>query len=80
MNKKTYPLYIGETVHVFPEREVEGEFVEMLGDVFYRIMNFYTLEPFFMSIVSGSNHWLYIASTGGLSAGRVNADQALFPY
>jgi hypothetical protein len=67
-------------VQLSPEREATGEFVEMLGDIFYRIKNYDTLQPFFMSIVSGSNHWLFIASTGGLSAGRVNADQALFPY
>jgi hypothetical protein len=33
-----------------------------------------------MSIVSSSNHWLFISSSGGLSAGRVSAEQALFPY
>ncbi|MEJ2279477.1 MAG: hypothetical protein P8Y70_17300 [Candidatus Lokiarchaeota archaeon] len=38
------------------------------------------MPPFFMSIVSSSNHWLFISSTGGLSAGRVSAEQALFPY
>ena len=33
-----------------------------------------------MSIVSDSNHWLFIASNGGLSAGRKDANYALFPY
>ena len=33
-----------------------------------------------MSIVSNSNHWLFISSTGGLSAGRKNSNYALFPY
>ena len=33
-----------------------------------------------MSVVSSSDHWLFISSTGGLSAGRVNAELALFPY
>ena len=33
-----------------------------------------------MSLVSSSDHWFFIASTGGLTAGRVNADSALFPY
>jgi hypothetical protein len=80
MNKKARPILIGETVQASPERDVKGEFVDMLGDVFYRIKNYDAMEPFFMSIVSSSNHWLFIASTGGLSAGRVSADQALFPY
>jgi len=33
-----------------------------------------------MSIVSDSDHWMFISSNGGLSAGRKNADYALFPY
>jgi hypothetical protein len=33
-----------------------------------------------MSIVSSSDHWLFISSTGGLSAGRASAEQAIFPY
>src|SRR5258708_40125004 len=33
-----------------------------------------------MNIISGSNHWLFVATTGGLSAGRVSAEHALFPY
>ena len=33
-----------------------------------------------MSLVSSSDHWLFVASTGGLSAGRGNAEHALFPY
>ena len=38
------------------------------------------MRPFFMSIVSHSDHWMFLASNGGLSAGRVNSDHALFPY
>ncbi|MGB6036698.1 MAG: hypothetical protein WBG42_10565, partial [Cryomorphaceae bacterium] len=38
------------------------------------------LRPFFMSIVSDSNHWMFISSNGGLTAGRKNAEHALFPY
>jgi hypothetical protein len=38
------------------------------------------MRPFFMSIVSDSDHCMFIYSNGGLSAGRKNADYALFPY
>lgn len=38
------------------------------------------MQPFFISLASDSNHWMYISSTGGLTAGRKNPDQALFPY
>jgi hypothetical protein len=33
-----------------------------------------------MSIVSDSNHWMFISSNGALTAGRKNAEFALFPY
>jgi hypothetical protein len=38
------------------------------------------MPPFFMTVVSSDDHWLFAATTGGLTAGRVNADHALFPY
>ena len=56
-----------DTVHLDKER-------------FYKISNSDALRPFFMSIVSDSNHWMFISSNGGLTAGRKNADYALFPY
>ena len=39
-----------------------------------------TCEPFFMSIVSSSDHWLFLSSNGGVSAGRANSNNSLFPY
>ncbi|HET9911018.1 MAG TPA: hypothetical protein VFQ13_03960, partial [Anaerolineales bacterium] len=80
MNQKSTQIFIGDTVQQRSEQEVRGEFVDMLGGKFYKIENYDGLPPFFMSIVSYSNHWLFISSTGGLSAGRASAEQALFPY
>ncbi|HUE99707.1 MAG TPA: hypothetical protein VMN99_10660 [Anaerolineales bacterium] len=80
MNQNSHPIFIGDTVQQRPERDVRGKFVELLGEKFYKIENYDHLAPFFMSIVSSSNHWLFISSTGGLSAGRVSAEQSLFPY
>jgi len=80
MNSKSQPIFIGNTIQQHSEGEVRGEFVEMLGETFYRIVNYDRMPPFFMSIVSSSNHWLFVSSTGGLSAGRVSAEQSLFPY
>ncbi len=74
------PIFIGDTVQKISGHEVKGEYVPLLGEMFYKISNFDGMSPFFMSIVSGSNHWLFISSTGGLSAGRGTAEQALFPY
>ncbi len=54
--------------------------VHIGDDVFYKISNSDSMHPFFMSIVSDSNHWMFISSNGGLSAGRKNAQYSLFPY
>ncbi|PHN02921.1 hypothetical protein [Flavilitoribacter nigricans] len=54
--------------------------VEIQGETYYKISNSDSMRPFFMSIVSDSDHWLFISSNGGMSAGRRNAEYALFPY
>ena len=54
--------------------------VEIEGEEYFKISNSDTMRPFFMSIVSDSNHWMFIASNGGLTVGRKNAEYALFPY
>jgi hypothetical protein len=52
----------------------------MEGEEFYQIANYDRMRPFFMSIASGSDHWMFISSTGALTAGRRSPDLALFPY
>jgi hypothetical protein len=54
--------------------------VKIGNEVFYKIVNADTMRPFFMTIVSDSNHWLFVSSNGGISAGRKNSEYALFPY
>nr|WP_262916565.1 hypothetical protein [Belliella kenyensis] len=49
-------------------------------EVFYKISNVNRMRPFFMSILSPSNHWMFVGSNGGISAGRQNPENALFPY
>jgi len=61
-------------------KPVSMDTVFMNGEMFYKIANHDHMRPFFMSIVSDSNHWLFISSNGGISAGRKNAEFALFPY
>jgi len=50
------------------------------NEKFFKISNVDQLRPFLMSIVSDSNHWMFISSNTGLSAGRKNAQFSLFPY
>jgi hypothetical protein len=57
-----------------------GEFVDVDGERCYVIRNVDRMPPFFMSVISGADHWLFVSSTGGLTAGRVSPEKALFPY
>ncbi len=61
-------------------KRIKGKQVKFENENFYKISNSDKMRPFFMSIVSDSNHWMFISSNGGLSAGRKNSDYALFPY
>jgi hypothetical protein len=63
-----------------PTDEVSGEFLKLAGERYYAIRNVDEMAPFFVSLVSSSDHWLFISSTGGLTAGRVSPETALFPY
>lgn len=61
-------------------KEVSIENVQIDNEQFYKISNSDSMRPFFMSIVSDSNHWMFISSNGGLTAGRKNSEYAFFPY
>jgi hypothetical protein len=74
------PIYLGDSVVRAPHAGGRGEFVERDGVSYYRIRDYHVMPPFFMSVVSGSNHWMFVSSTGGLTCGRRNPDHALFPY
>lgn len=73
-------IFLGNQKAAFKNKEVQGELVDFKGEKYYKISNYDAMPPFFMSIVSDSNHWMFISSNGGLSAGRKNSDAALFPY
>lgn len=57
-----------------------GGFVSVDGERYYRIAGYDRMPPFLMNIASDSDLWMFISSGGGLTAGRVDADGALFPY
>ena len=60
-----------------PAFDVTGHLVGRQGDddEAYRIDGIEHLDPFLMSVVSASDHWLYLSSAGGFTAGRVDASQ-----
>lgn len=63
-----------------PSAPPADAFVVVDGVEMFRIGAVDELPPFLLSVVSDSDHWLYVSSRGGLTAGRVEAAQALFPY
>ena len=73
-------IYLGDKKASFEDKEVEGGFVVLENEAYYKISNNDRMRPFFMSLVSNSNHWMFVASNGGLTAGRKDSNNALFPY
>ncbi len=55
-------------------------FVQINGAPYYKIENSQELTPFFINVPSASDVWIFLASTGGLTAGRKNANGNIFPY
>ena len=73
-------IFIGSNEACFTAKEIKGELVNFENENYYKISNSDAMRPFFMSIVSDSNHWMFISSNGGLSAGRKDSESSLFPY
>jgi hypothetical protein len=76
----TREFYLGQNPARFPTGAIEGRQIKLDGDDAYEIRNYDRMPPFLMSIVSPGDHWMFISSTGALTAGRANPDRALFPY
>ena len=73
-------LYLGDNPLIASSAAVQGDYVTRDGESYYRIANVDGMDDFFISVVSDSNHWMFISTRGGLSAGRTDCDSALFPY
>ena len=76
-DKKTL---LGETPLINSNAEVNGSYIMIDDEQYFKIANHDQIRPFFISMVSHTDHWFFIASNGGLSTGRESADLALFPY
>lgn len=62
------------------DKKVKGQFITICGERFYEITDYDKMQPFFISLASDTDLWMYLSSTGGLTAGRRSPDEALFPY
>lgn len=61
-------------------RTVSGTVTMLDGEPWYRISGYDRMLPFFLSVVSSSDHWMYLSSRGGITCGRRDPGNALFPY
>jgi len=61
-------------------KKVKGQFIWINGEHFYEIANYDQMKPFFISLASDTDLWMYLSSTGGLTCGRRSPGEALFPY
>ncbi len=73
-------IFLGKNKASFEAEEIKGELISFDNEDYYKISNNDAMRPFFMSIVSDSNHWMFISSNGGLTAGRKDSGSSLFPY
>ena len=78
MNKKQ--IFVGNQKIKMNNSPIKGDFININDETFYKISNYDKMSPFLISIVSATDHWIYISSKGGITAGRKNSDNALFPY
>ena len=63
-------------------KKVKGSFTTLPGEngQFYKIENYDCMDDFFMTITSASDIWNFCWSQGGVTAGRIDCDHAVFPY
>ena len=73
-------IHLGQQLRQTNNVEVGGKYVNIEGETFYQIENYDQMKDFFISVVSDSDHWMFISTRGGLTAGRINSENALFPY
>jgi hypothetical protein len=73
-------IYWGQSHIQQPAGSAVGDLVERDGETYYKITGYDAMAPFFISLVSGSDHWMFLSSSGGLTCGRKSPENSLFPY
>ena len=63
-------------------KNIKGYFTKLDGEAeqFYKIENYDHMDDFFMTITSSSDIWNFCWAQGGITAGRIDCDHAIFPY
>ncbi len=73
-------LIVGSSPIVQTTQASVGSFVKERALTWYRILHYDTMAPFLVSVSNPGNIWMFISTTGGITAGRGSADSAIFPY
>lgn len=73
-------IYVGKEPLQEGAADVKGQFISINDERFYQISNYDRMQPFFISLASDTDLWMYLSSTGSLTAGRKSPDNSLFPY
>ncbi len=58
----------------------DGPFVSIDDERYYVVFDVDRMAPFLMSIVSDGDRWMFLSSSGAVTAGRRDVRHALFPY
>src|SRR5882724_6214249 len=74
------PIFLANSVLQTSKEATRSEFVSIDGEPHTCIRHVDRLDPFLMSVVSDSDHWLFVGSNSPFTAGRIDPDNALFPY
>ena len=61
-------------------KKATGLFTRLNGEQFYKIENYDYMDDFFMTITSANDIWNFCWAQGGITAGRIDCDHAVFPY
>lgn len=73
-------MHFGDAKLWQSSKKVALNTITLNEETFFKIENYDQMDPFFMTIVSDTDFWMFVSSTGGITAGRQNSDNALFPY
>ena len=77
LSRTSSPAPSRGTLSRSPSRE---PFVEIRGERYLVVDDCRSLAPFLVNVVSADDHWMFVTSNGGITAGRRTPDEAIFPY
>ena len=59
-----------------PSEASRDGFIDIKGERFYKIGDLQKMAPFFISLISNNDHWLFASSNGGLAIFSIGKDLA----